>query len=113
MAARSLDLLVYSSDRRREFLGCLTCASTDRSSIFNRFGPYGSEYGPTSLFNRYSPYGAAYGRYSACNRYASDPPTVVDEDGGYYGRLTINAAHPAAITNDVFREALVEVTCLD
>jgi hypothetical protein len=31
--------------------------------------------------------------YSACNQYASDPPVIVDQDGQFYGRLTLNSYH--------------------
>jgi hypothetical protein len=40
--------------------------------------------------NRYSEFGSLYSATSACNQYASDPPVIVDEQGTYYGRLTMN-----------------------
>jgi hypothetical protein len=36
------------------------------------------------------------GRYStesACSDYATDPPVIVDLNGKYYGRLTLNSYH--------------------
>jgi len=43
-----------------------------------------------SIFNPYSQFGSRYSAYSACNPYATDPPVIVDENGNYYGRLTVN-----------------------
>jgi hypothetical protein len=84
-------LLVYGGQGHKTFLGCVNCAETSQSSVLNAY-TYGSPYGQT-IFNHYSEYGSAYSSESACNPYATDPPVIVDANGTYYGRLTLNEYH--------------------
>jgi hypothetical protein len=44
-------------------------------------------------------FGSKYSMYSACNPYAVDPPVIVDGNGQFYGRLTLNRYHPQATNN--------------
>ena len=44
-------------------------------------------------WNKYSDFGSLYSTYSVCNAYATDPPVIVDHEGNYYGRLTLNQYH--------------------
>ncbi len=83
-------LLLFAGMDHKQFLGCLNCSEYDEDSVSNKYGPYGSPYSDTSIFNSYSQFGGAYGEYSPCNAYSSDPPVIVDQQGNYYGRLTIN-----------------------
>ena len=46
-----------------------------------------------SIWNKASQFGSTFSQYSACNPYASDPPVIVEEDGTYLGRLTLNRFH--------------------
>ncbi len=41
-----------------------------------------------------------------CNQYASDPPVVVDEQGNFYGYLTVNPYYPKAIKSESIRDWL-------
>jgi hypothetical protein len=68
--------------------------------MLNEFSTYGSPFSATSIFNHFGVYGSAYSTLSACSPYASTPPVVVDDDGGFYGRLTLNRAHRQAISDE-------------
>jgi hypothetical protein len=92
------ELLIFGGPGHDTFLGCLTCSEYSSDSVHNEYG-FGNPYGQT-IFNGYSQFGSPYSTYSACNPYASDPPVVVDEDGEFYGRLTLNRYHRQAITDD-------------
>ncbi len=58
--------------------------------MFNEFSKYGNEFGRHSIFNKFSKYGGEFSSYSSCNEFASHPPVVVDEDGNFYGYLSVN-----------------------
>jgi hypothetical protein len=79
---------VYASDQT--YLGCITCSTYSTDSIFNPYGSYGSSYSFTSVNNQYAPYGSPYSATSACNPYTVSPPSIFDEAGCYYGRLSVN-----------------------
>lgn len=91
-------LMIFGGPDHDTYLGCLSCSQYDTDSVHNRYGNYGSRYASESIFNRYGDFGSRYSDYSACNPYASEPPVIVDEDGGFYGRLTLNRYHPQATT---------------
>lgn len=82
--------MVFGGKDHAVYLGCLTCSQYATDSIHNKYSSYGSAYSSTSIFNQYSPYGSAYSVNGACNKYATDPPVIVDSNGNYYGRLTLN-----------------------
>jgi hypothetical protein len=81
-------LIVYASDET--YLGCITCSTYSSDSISNPYGSYGSPYSFTSVNNQYAPYGSPYSATSACNPYTVSPPSIFDEAGCYYGRLSVN-----------------------
>lgn len=83
-------LLLYGGANHDVFLGCLTCSEFDATSVQNQFGAHGNAYSTRSILNAYGPYGSDYSYVSACNVYATRPPVVVDQNGGYYGELTMN-----------------------
>lgn len=89
-AAAPVKLMLFGGIGHKTYLGCLNCSQYESDSVLNKYGDYGSRYGDASIFNPYGDFGSAYGEYSACNRYAADPPVIVDKDGHFYGRLTIN-----------------------
>ena len=62
------------------------------TSVFNRFGVYGSKVHETSIWNDFSLYGATYSDLSAFALFASAPPRILDRDGKEVGRLTTNKA---------------------
>jgi hypothetical protein len=71
------------------YLGSLNKNAYDQKSIFNEYGPYGSEYSPTSIFNQYSQYGSEFSQLSPFNPYTSTPPKIFIH-GIFYGYLTVN-----------------------
>jgi hypothetical protein len=86
-------LMLFGGENHTTFLGCVNCNQYDSTSIYNGYGSYGSAYSPTSIANHYAEFGSKYSAYGACNPYASDPPVIVDDNGQFYGRLTVNQYH--------------------
>lgn len=84
-------LMIFGGSGHSAYLGCLNCSQYATDSVRNTYGTYGSAYSNQSIFNHYSEYGSPYSTESACNPYATDPPVIVDQNGRYYGRLTLNA----------------------
>lgn len=84
-------LLLYGGDGQGEFLGCLNCSDLDPKSVHNEIGEFGSTVSRNSIWNSISDYGSSIGQYSACNSIASKPPVIVDQQGNFYGRLTVNS----------------------
>jgi hypothetical protein len=103
-------IMVFGGEGHDTYLGCLSCPEYAQDSLFNEYGPHGSTYSSNSIFNPYSQYGSRYAAYSACNPYASDPPVVVDQDGHYYGRLTVNR-YSSDRFGDVDLDAWLEAVC--
>ncbi len=83
-------VMIFGGAGHKIYLGCISCSQYDSDSILNYYGNYGSRYSSTSILNSYSDFGSRYSNYSACNPYASDPPVIVNSQGTFYGRLTIN-----------------------
>jgi hypothetical protein len=86
-------LMVFGGTDHKTYLGCLNCNEYASDSLFNSYGSHGSPYQSDSIWNHYSEFGSPYSTYSACNPYATDPPVIVDQNGTYYGRLTLNVYH--------------------
>ena len=87
-------LMIFGGPDHKTYLGCLNCNEYATDSVFNSYGTHGSPYSSESIWNHYTEVGSAYSSYGACNPYASDPPVIVDQNGAYYGRLTVNEYHP-------------------
>ena len=87
-------LMIFGGTDHKVYLGCLNCSEYEADSVKNAYGTHGSAYSSESIFNHYSEYGSAYSNESACSEYASDPPVIVDQNGKYYGRLTLNRYQP-------------------
>lgn len=87
--ALAVDLLVYGGRGHREFLGCLNCSDYSSDSVWNEYSRYGflNDFG---VWNPFGDYASPFSSYSMCNEYATDPPVIVDKDGNFYGRLSIN-----------------------
>jgi hypothetical protein len=92
--ATAAKLMIFGGDGHRTYLGCLNCSEYAADSVHNQYGTHGSPYNSESILNHYSQFGSPYSTESACNTYASDPPVIVDGNGRYYGRLTLNQYHP-------------------
>lgn len=83
-------ILIYGWKNKDVFLGCINCSKNDDSSIWNKYGTYGSKYNDKSIWNKYWSYWDKYSDTSPYNKYASYPPVLVDYDGWFYGYLTVN-----------------------
>jgi hypothetical protein len=102
-------LMVFGGPSHDTYLGCLSCSEYASDSIANEYGSFGSQYSSTSLTNTYSQFGSEYSTYSACNPYASDPPVIVDSDGNFYGRLTVNEFHSERTHNEALLKLLAAI----
>ena len=83
-------LHLYGGEKRDVYLGCMNCSEIDSKSIWNDIGKYGSDISSTSIWNDISTYGSDISNYSPWNDLASNPPAILDEDGGFYGYFTTN-----------------------
>jgi hypothetical protein len=102
-------LMIFGGPGHQTYLGCLSCSEYDTESIFNEYGTYGSPYSAQSIRNPYSSFGSPYSATSACNPYASDPPVIVDGNGKYYGRLTVNTYRTDGPPTDQLRAWIAAV----
>lgn len=92
-------IMIFGGSEHDTYLGCLSCSEYSSESVFNEFSQFGSSYSTNSIYNSLSRFGSRLSTYSACSRTASDPPVIVNQDGDYYGRLTINNSHPDQISS--------------
>ena len=99
MTAQTLHL--YGGKNNENYLGCLNCNNYDSDSVWNEYGTYCSSYNLKSIWNQYGTHGSDYSSYSPWNTYASDPPVVVDKDGGFYGYFTVNEYKSKRATFDL------------
>lgn len=83
-------LMIFGGANHGTYLGCLNCSEYATDSVLNKYGSAGSPYSAESISNHYGQFGSKYSAESACNKYSTDPPVIVDGDGKYYGRLTLN-----------------------
>lgn len=90
----SSKLMLFGGADHKTYLGCLSCPEYAVDSVSNTIRENGSPYSQTSVWNHFSQFGSVFSSYSVCNPHASDPPVIVDEEGVYYGRLTLNRFHP-------------------
>jgi len=104
-------IMIFGGQDHRTYLGCLSCSEYVTDSVFNEYGSYGSQYSSTSIWNHYAEFGSRYSNEGACNPYASDPPVIVDMDGNYYGRLTLNSYHPQIAAGSRFHDWLEQKVC--
>lgn len=110
-SAQATKLMIFGGDDHKVYLGCLNCSQYAVDSVHNEYNSYGSQYSATSIFNRYGVYGSPYSNTSACNQYANQPPAIVDSDGNFYGRLTLNEYHPQASKNETLVAWLTNSVC--
>ncbi len=83
-------LMLFGGPGHKTFLGCLNCGKYASGSICNKYGQQGSKYNSESIWNKYGNFGSRYSNESPWNRYASEPPVIVDKEGGFYGYFTAN-----------------------
>ena len=104
-------LMIFGGHDHQTYLGCLNCSEYATDSVFNQYGTNGSPYSATSIWNPYGDFGSRYSNEGTCNPYANDPPVVVDHDGRYYGRLTLNQYHPQIGIGRSYMEWLTSSVC--
>jgi hypothetical protein len=100
-------LLVFGGPGHQTFLGCF-CNKALLDSVYNRVG-YGSPVSSDSISNKVSQFGSRFSNYSACNRSASDPPVIVDGNGVFHGRLTIDTSKADRVRDPAIRAWLASV----
>jgi hypothetical protein len=88
--AASARMLLFGGEDHKTYLGCLNCPKGAPDSVLTP----GGDHGPPSdgIWDKVG-FGSRGSQYSACSVFASDPPLIVDEDGTYLGRLTLNRNH--------------------
>jgi hypothetical protein len=104
-------LMIFGGLDHKTYLGCLNCNEYAFDSVLNSYGSNGSPYSAQSIWNHYSEFGSPYSNYGVCNQYASDPPVIVDQNGNYYGRLTVNEYHPERAGGAKYDGWLTETVC--
>jgi hypothetical protein len=110
-SSRQQKLMLFGGESHKVYLGCINCSEYSTDSVFNKYGTFGNPYSSTSVWNHYSDYGSAYSIWGACNPYASDPPVIVDVDGNFYGRLTLNEYNAQIGMGGKFHNWLFTVVC--
>jgi hypothetical protein len=108
---RQAKLMLFGGEGHRTYLGCLRRSEYVVDSVSNEYSDHGSRYSNTSVWNHNSEFGFQYSNYGACNPYANDPRVIVDSEGKFYGRLTLNAYHPQIGAGTRYNEWLVNKVC--
>ncbi len=109
--APATKMMLFGGPDHKVYLGCLTCSKFAADSVLNQYGQHGSPYSTESIWNRYSEFGSRYSSYGACNPYGTDPPVIVDSDGKFYGRLTLNQYHPQLGVGSQLQGWLTSTVC--
>ncbi|WP_196160797.1 hypothetical protein [Reinekea sp. G2M2-21] len=104
--------LFFGGDGYLQFLGCLDCKQSNRTSIYNNLEEYGSDFSQNSLMNPDSMYSKLGSVYSACEPSASYPPLLVDQDGVKYGFLTVNESFEDRLEGGAF-QLLIHQVCFN
>lgn len=92
-------LMIFGGSNHNVYLGCLSCSKYATDSVFNTYGSYGNSFNSQSIYNSYGSYGSKFSSSSPCNSLATDPPIVVDQDGNFYGYLTVNIYNSKKISD--------------
>ena len=86
------EILIFGGDNNKEFLGCLTCNEMAGNSVWNEMSTYG------------------------WNEYTTNSPVLVDRNGKFFGRLTLNSYSAGSVCglngNEQICRAL-KVMCAD
>ena len=83
-------MLVFGGEDHKTYLGCLGCPKGAADSVLTPGGAHGPP--REGIWDKVG-LGSPASQYSACSVFASDPPVIVEEDGTYLGRLTLNRNH--------------------
>lgn len=83
------EILIFGGNNNKNFLGCLSCNEMAGNSVWNEMSQYGWNNG-FGKWNPFGPYKNPFSSYSACNEFTSNGPVLVDRNGKFYGKLTMN-----------------------
>jgi hypothetical protein len=109
--AQSKKIMIFGSSNHDVYLGCLSCSEYATDSVHNKFSKYGSEFQTDSIFNPFGRFGSPFSNFSACSQFATEPPVIVDQQGNFYGRLTLNTMHSQANTEESLLQWLKTTVC--
>ncbi|TQV81792.1 hypothetical protein [Denitrobaculum tricleocarpae] len=90
LQAQEPEFLLYGGKGQTQFLGCLNCSRFDKSSVWNKLGPHGSEFDEATIWSKTGVYGSQYSSLSPWHRHSTEAPEIRDRDGKSYGRFTRN-----------------------
>ena len=96
---------LIAQDEENTFLGTFS-NRFQGNSIFNKFGPNGSEFSGTSIWNKFCPFGGEFSQHSPNNQFTGTPPMIV-KNGRIIGYLTRNKMVQGALNPGVLK-ALVD-----
>jgi hypothetical protein len=114
-AANAQEILIFGGNNNKDFLGCLSCNEMAGNSVWNEMSQYGWNNG-FGKWNPFGPYKNPFSSYSACNEYTSSGPVLVDRNGKFYGRLTMNEYTSGSICGFSGNERIcsaLKVMCAD
>jgi hypothetical protein len=114
-AANAQEILIFGGNNNKDFLGCLSCNEMAGNSVWNEMSQYGWNNG-FGKWNPFGPYKNPFSSYSACNEYTSNGPVLVDRNGKFYGRLTMNEYTSGSICGFSGNERIcsaLKVMCAD
>ena len=114
-AANAQEILIFGGNNNKDFLGCLSCNEIAGNSVWNEMSQYGWNNG-FGKWNPFGPYKNPFSSYSACNEYTSSGPVLVDRNGKFYGRLTMNEYTSGSICGFSGNERIcsaLKVMCAD
>jgi hypothetical protein len=92
-------LMLFSDD---VYLGCLDCSSISSDSVCNSIGRYGSSISSNSIWNSIGKYGSSISSKSPWNSISSNGPKIVDDNGRFYGRFSINTISGFSQSSDLY-----------
>src|SRR3989344_1059053 len=87
--SQSREIIIMGGGSQDRFLGCLTCGEFTQDSVWNQYSRHGWE-NKFGTWNRFGEHANPYGPNSACNQFGTNAPVLVDRQGEFYGRLSVN-----------------------
>ena len=83
-------LQIFGGQEQNVYLGCFNCSNLEKESIWNTQENYGDSQHPKSIWNSNGIYGNTKSQYSPWNVWAKYPPVLKDNNGEFYGYLSVN-----------------------
>jgi hypothetical protein len=96
-------LFLFAGPAWGDFLGCVTCRTSNPYSIWNPAAEYGSPEHPNSIWNLGGAYGSADGAGSPWHASPQPPPVVVDRGGNFCGYFVVDRDFPGRVTDPYLR----------